>query len=182
MPFHHFLWPFSFFLWANISDLLKEAAAEFGLVLDDPRTTIKGQYVSWDEMSLGWGGWYNETIMRAHLGWGCYNEAIMRTNLLSLIITTFSLSFLQASSPANSTRGSKTLKKNPTVSSDFCDRDRGEILFMAHAVVFAKVRNVVLHFQFILVSNILIVFCILVSLPAVIDLQWYEPYWSHLSC
>ena len=94
----------------------------------------------------------------------------MRANLLSLLTITTTFSFLQASSPdANSARGSKTLQKQPTdrldstteskalqkhlatARSDFCDRDRGKILFMADAVILAKVRHFVLHFQHILV-------------------------------
>ena len=60
----------------------------------------------------------------------------MRANLLPILI---SISFLQVqasrTNPVNSNRG----KLDSTDSSEFCDRDPGELLFMAHAVVLAKV-------------------------------------------
>ena len=62
----------------------------------------------------------------------------MRANLLPLLIS-ISISFLQVqasrTNPVNSKRG----KLDSTDSSDFCDRDPGEVLFMAHAVILAKV-------------------------------------------
>ena len=93
---------------------------------------------------IQWG--YYEANMK--LLWGRY-EVIMRANLLSLLITILSFSFLQVSGSRNSTRIHRTPQNSKSHSSVFCERDRGEILFMAHAVVLAKVRNVTEHLQHI---------------------------------
>ena len=105
--------------------------------------------------------------------------------ILGPLLVISSLSFLQVqgsrTSPVNSTsRGRRLLKSDSTGmrsdstdriqlksdssdGSEFCDRDRGEILFMAQAVVLAKVRNAALHFQE-QIPMLLISFCVFLSM------------------
>ena len=120
----HFLWQFA-----------------FPWFLRGSRDSAKYELLMRQSILIQWG--YYEANMK--LLWG-RNEVIMRANLLSLLITILSFSFLQVSGSRNSTRIHRTPQKHPaTHSSVFCERDRGEILFMAHAVVLAKVRNVTEH-------------------------------------